>query len=128
MPTQSSPRAAPPKKRRLEVEDVGDVTVVRFNDRRILDERNIDVIGSQLMSLVTGFGRRRLLLNFAAVEALASTMAGKLLALYRAVEAAGGRLALCQVQPTTAEIFRILGLTRWVASYDHEQEGLASFE
>jgi len=35
----------PPRRRRLEVEDIGDVTVVNFVDRRILDEQNIQVIG-----------------------------------------------------------------------------------
>ena len=44
--------SAQPRRRRLEVEDIGDVTVVNFVDRKILDEQNIQVIGEQLFSLV----------------------------------------------------------------------------
>ena len=38
----------PPTQRRIESEEIGDVTVVRFVDRRILDEQNIQLIGDQL--------------------------------------------------------------------------------
>ena len=34
-----------PRRRRLEVEHIGDVTVVNFVDRKILDEQNIQIIG-----------------------------------------------------------------------------------
>src|SRR5438477_12328463 len=39
-----------PRRRRLEVEDIGDVSVVNFTDRKILDEQNIQAIGEQLCS------------------------------------------------------------------------------
>ena len=67
----------PPRRRRLEVEDIGDVTVVNFVDRRILDEQNIQVIGEQLFSLVDELGRRKVLLNFKNVEFLSSAALGK---------------------------------------------------
>ena len=60
--------SAQPRRRRLEVEDIGDVTVVNFVDRKILDEQNIQVIGEQLFSLVDDSGRRKVLLNFSNVE------------------------------------------------------------
>ena len=47
-----------PRRRRLEVEDIGDVTVVNFTDKKILDEQNIQVIGEQLFSLVDELGRK----------------------------------------------------------------------
>jgi anti-sigma B factor antagonist len=73
----------PPRRRRLEVEDIGDVTVVNFVDRRILDEQNIQVIGEQLFSLVDEVGRRKILLNFGNVEFLSSAALGKLIALHK---------------------------------------------
>ena len=45
-----------PKRRRLEVEDIGDVTVVSFTDKKILDEQNIQIIGEQLFSLIDELG------------------------------------------------------------------------
>ena len=50
--------SAQPRRRRLEVEDIGDVTVVNFTDKKILDEQNIQVIGEQLFSLIDELGRK----------------------------------------------------------------------
>ena len=69
-----------PRRRRLEVEDIGDITVVNFVDKKILDEQNIQVIGEQLFSLVDELGRRKILLNFKNVEFLSSAALGKKLA------------------------------------------------
>ena len=46
--------SAQPKRRRLEVEDIGEVTVVNFTDKKILDEQNIQVIGEQLVFSLSG--------------------------------------------------------------------------
>ena len=51
--------SAEPRKRRLEVEEIGDVTVVNFVDRKILDEQNIQIIGEQLFELVDSEGNTR---------------------------------------------------------------------
>ena len=37
-----------PRRRRLEVEDIGDITVVNFVDKKILDEQNIQMIGDEV--------------------------------------------------------------------------------
>ena len=70
---------AQPRRRRLEVEDIGDITVVNFVDKKILDEQNIQVIGEQLFSLVDELGRNKILLNFKNVEFLSSAALGKLI-------------------------------------------------
>lgn len=66
-------------KERLKVEQVGDVSVVHFLDKRILDEPTIQAIAEQLFSLVEQDGKRRLLLNFTAVEYMSSAALGKLI-------------------------------------------------
>ena len=76
--------------RRLEVEDIGDVTVVNFVDRKILDEQNIQVIGEQLFSLVDEEGRRKILLNFGNVEYLSSAALGKFITLNKKLQQSGG--------------------------------------
>ena len=60
--------SSPARRRRLELEPIGDVTVVNFVDRKILDDQNIQVIGEQLFSLVDEQGLRKILLNFSNVE------------------------------------------------------------
>jgi anti-sigma B factor antagonist len=83
-----------PRRRRLEVEDIGEVAVVNFTDKKILDEQNIQIIGEQLFSLVDDLGRRKILLNFSNVEYLSSAALGKFITLNKKVNAAGGRLIL----------------------------------
>ena len=75
----------PPRRRRLEVVEEGDVTVVNFIDRKILDEQNIQKIGEDLFSLVDELGRKKILLNFGNVEYLSSAALGKFITLNKKV-------------------------------------------
>src|SRR5213080_5143560 len=113
-----------PRRRRLEVEDIGDVTVVNFTDRKILDEQNIQVIGEQLFSLVDESGRKKLLLNFGNVEYMSSAALGKLITLNKKVQAAGGRLVLCNIDPQIYEVFEITRLDKFFNIEKEEQAAL----
>jgi anti-sigma B factor antagonist len=116
-----------PRRRRLEVEDIGDVTVVNFTDRKILDEQNIQVIGEQLFSLVDEAGRRKILLNFGNVEYLSSAALGKLITLNKKLQAAGGRLILCNIDPQIYEVFEITKLNKLFNIQKEEQAALQAF-
>jgi anti-sigma B factor antagonist len=116
-----------PRRRRLEVEQIGDVTVVNFVDRKILDEQNIQVIGEQLFSLVDEEGWRKLLLNFRNVEYLSSAALGKLITLNKKLQAAGGRLILCNIDPQIHEVFEITRLDRFFNIQKEEQAALQAF-
>jgi anti-sigma B factor antagonist len=119
--------ASPPRRRRLEVEDIGDVTVVKFVDRRILDEQNIQIIGDQLFGLVDEVGRRKLLLNFGNVEFLSSAALGKFITLQKKLQAANGRLILCNIDPDILEVFEITKLDKFFTITKDEQSGLQAF-
>ena len=115
------------RRRRLEVEDIGDVTVVSFTDRKILDEQNIQVIGEQLFSLVDELGRKSLLLNFGNVEYMSSAALGKLITLNKKVQAAGGKLILCNIDPNIYEVFEITKLNKLFNIQKEEQAALQAF-
>jgi len=116
-----------PRRRRLEVEDIGDVTVVHFTDKKILDEQNIQVIGEQLFSLVDELGRRKIVLNFENVEYLSSAALGKFITLNKKVSAAGGKLMLCSIDPTIYEVFEITKLNKVFNIQKDEQTALQAF-
>ena len=116
-----------PRKRRLEVEEIGDVTVVNFVDRKILDEQNIQVIGDQLFGLVDTEGLRKLLLNFGNVEYLSSAALGKLITLNKKLQAVGGRLILCNIDPQIYEVFEITKLDKFFNIQKEEQAALQAF-
>lgn len=113
--------------RRLEVSEVGDVTVVRFVDRKILDEANIQDLGQELFSLVEKDNRRKLLLNFNAVEFLSSAALGKLITLEKKVKSHGGKLKLSNIRPQIYEVFAITRLTKLFDIRDEEADALAAF-
>jgi anti-sigma B factor antagonist len=119
--------SAQPRRRRLEVEDIGDVTVVKFADKKILDEQNIQIIGEQLFSLVDELGRRKILLNFGNVEYLSSAALGKLITLNKKVNAVGGRLILCSIDPQIYEVFEITRLNKLFNIQREEQAALQAF-
>ena len=116
-----------PRRRRLEVEQIGDVTVVNFIDRKILDEQNIQVIGEQLFGLVDEEGCRKLLLNFNNVEFLSSAALGKLITLNKKLQAAKGKLILCNIDPQIHEVFEITKLDKFFNIQKEEQDGLQAF-
>lgn len=119
--------SAQPRKRRLEVEQIGDVTVVNFVDRKILDEQNIQIIGEQLFSLVDQDKCKKLLLNFGNVEYLSSAALGKLITLNKKVASSGGRLVLCSIDPQIKEVFEITKLDKLFKIKKDEQEALQAF-
>lgn len=113
--------------RRIEVSKTGDVTVVRFVDRKVLDEESIQELGKELFDLVEVQNRRQLLLNFANVEFISSATLGKLIVLDRKVKTAKGRLRMCQIRPEILEVFRITKLDKVFDIRDEEAEALAAF-
>jgi anti-sigma B factor antagonist len=116
-----------PRRRRLEVEQIGDVTVVNFVDKKILDEQNIQIIGDQLFSLVDEEGHKKLLLNFGNVEYLSSAALGKLITLNKKLQGAGGRLILCNIDAQIYEVFEITKLDKFFKIEKEEQTALQAF-
>lgn len=113
--------------RRLQASEVGDVTVVRFVDRKILDEANIQELGGELFKLVEEEKRKNLLLNFSNVEFLSSAALGKLITLDRKVKAAAGKLKLSNIKPEILEVFVITKLNKLFDIKDDEADALAAF-
>jgi anti-sigma B factor antagonist len=113
--------------RRLQVNDVGEVCVVRFRDQKIIEDINIQEWGQELFHLVDAESRLKLLLNFSAVDFLSSAALGKLITLDKKVKARSGTLKLCNIRPEIYEVFAITKLNRLFDIKDDESDALASF-
>lgn len=111
----------------LEVEQVGDVTVIRVTGKRLLETTQIDGMSQTLQRLAGDPGRSSMLLDFNTVEFLSSAVLAALLSLRKALRAHGGRLALCGLRPNVREVFAITGLEGPLNVYPSEQEALQSF-
>lgn len=116
------------RRRRIEVDEVSDVAVVRFVDKRILDEQNIQTIGEQLFSLVDDDGKKKILLNFENVEYLSSAALGKLITLNKKVKGTSGQLKMCNIKAEIYEVFEITKLNKVFPIYEDEEAALESFQ
>jgi anti-sigma B factor antagonist len=113
--------------RRVEISEVGEVTVVRFVDRKILDAANIQELGEELFGLVEQENRRSLLLNFSNVEFLSSAALNKLIVLDKKVKASGGVLKFSDLRPEIYDVFVITRLNQLFDIKPTESEALAAF-
>ncbi len=113
--------------RRLQVAEVGDVTVVRFQDRKIIDEAAIQELGSELFQLVDHEGVRKLLLNFSRVEFLSSAALGKLIMLDKKVKAQKGKLKLSNIAKGIYDVFEITRLNKVFDIKTDEADALEAF-
>jgi len=113
--------------RRLDVSEVGDITVVRFRDHKIIEDMNIQELGQELSQLVEVANRRKLLLNFSAVDFLSSAALGKLITLDKKMKAVGGVLKLSNIRPEIYEVFAITKLNRLFDIKEDEADALAAF-
>lgn len=116
-----------PDYRRINVSKTGDVTLVRFHDKKILDESMIEEFGSELFSLVDLDNRKAILLNFDGVEFLGSAALGKLITLDRKVKTGKGRLKLSNICPEILEVFEVTKLNRVFDIRPEEAEAIAAF-
>lgn len=114
-------------KRRISVTDVGEISVVRFSDRKIVDSANIEEMGEELSSLVEKEKRKFILLNFETVEFLSSAALNTLIRLDKKVKAAGGKLIMCGLRSEIMEVFKITRLDRVFQIKKTEAEGTDAF-
>jgi anti-sigma B factor antagonist len=113
--------------RRLDVNQVGDVTVVRFRDHKIIEDVNIQELGQEMFRLVETDGRQRVLLDFSSVDFLSSAALGKLITLDKKMKAHGGVLKLSNIRSEIYEVFAITKLNRLFDIRRDEADALAAF-
>jgi anti-sigma B factor antagonist len=111
--------------RRIKTTDSGQVTVVTFNDSKIIDEAEIQEFGQELYDLVERDGRKKIVLNFGHVEFLSSAALGKLIGFDKRVKQHDARLILTNIRPEIYEVFAITKLTKLFTIKDDEADALA---
>jgi anti-sigma B factor antagonist len=115
--------------RRIEVMNLsgsaGEVALVRFLDRKIIDAANIQELGEELFGLVEKEKKQNLILNFNSVEFLSSAALNKLIMLDKKVKAAKGKMRLCNLRPEIYEVFVITRLNQLFDIKPNENDALS---
>ena len=113
--------------RRLDVSQVGEVTVVRFRDQKIIEDINIEELGQELFRLIEVDHCNKILLNFSSVDFLSSAALGKMITLDKKMKSRGGDLKLSNIRPEIYDVFVITKLNRLFDIKDDEADALAAF-
>jgi len=103
------------------------VTVVHFTDAKVIDQRNINQIGAELMAMVDQRGVRKMLINMDTVQYLSSAVLGKLISLHKALRTNKGVLRLCSIAPPIYEVFEITRLNKVFDIHKSQDEALQAF-
>src|SRR5262249_34294605 len=102
-----------------------DITIVKL--RKVsphLDEENIQILGEQLFALVDKEGKKKVLLNFENVVFVSSGALGKLFTLNKKLQAAGGKLVMCNIAKEILEIFVVTKLDKFFRIYPDQYTAL----
>ena len=113
--------------RRLDVSDVGDVSVVRFRDKTIREDPGIQEVGRELFNLVDCDNRKKVLLDLSGVSFMSSAALGKLVTLYKKSHSNGSDLKLCGIRPEVVDVFAVTRLDRLFDIRVNESDGLVAF-
>jgi anti-sigma B factor antagonist len=112
---------------RLSIQREGDVTVIRFNDRNILDEASIQAIGEEILRHVEASPGPRILIDFTHVDHLSSAALGTLITVNNKVRQKDGQLRLCNIDPQIYEVFVITKLNKLFQIHKSAQDAMGSF-
>jgi len=112
----------------IETSQVNGVQVLRFRNAKILSEQSVRELGDRLMACIDAIpGSPRVAISFDGVNFLSSAGIGKLILLHRKIKERGGELKLCEIHPSTFDIFRVAHLHDYFDIRTDLNSALASF-
>ncbi len=107
------------------VQKTWDVTIVDFQEARLLEAAQIEAIGHELYKLVDEMDRKKLILDFTKVQYLASAAIGMLMTLHKKSTAIKGTFIICGLSRELMKVFEIMKLTKVFRFAPNEDEALA---
>jgi anti-sigma B factor antagonist len=116
-----------PAIQRLNIQQIGDVAVVRFLDPRITDPMEIEELGRQLYRVLELKNCSKVVVDFSPVEFLSSATIGKLISLHRKIKVCKWRLRLCNLRQEVRDLLHFCGLERVFEIREDQPAAIASF-
>jgi anti-sigma B factor antagonist len=113
---------------RINVNECDGALVVQFRDSKILEDRTIQQLGTELIDLIQGRTEPHLVLDFTGVKYLSSAALGKLITLRRKVDQLGGRLKLCEIDQDTMDVFKIAKLDDYFEIHTDQRTAIDSLK
>lgn len=90
------------------------LVLAKVAKERLLDPVAINSLGDALLDLLKRHPKISLVIDLADVAYLSSSMLGKFVALYKAIRAEKGRVAIAGVRPALLPLFKVTGIDRLI--------------
>jgi anti-sigma B factor antagonist len=116
-----------PATRHLDIDERGDVTIIRFRDERVTDPMEIEDLGRQMYNVLEYKNCDKVVIDFTPVEFLSSATIGKLISLNRKAKQCKTAVRLCGMQQGVRDIFHMCSLDRVFEIREDAKTALASF-
>ena len=113
----------------IELDNVEEVSVVKFKDQKVMDPGRIEQMGKELLTLVkededTG----NVLINFENVNFFSSAAINKLIVFEKRIRARGGQIRLSNLRPEVRDLFSYTNLDAMFEIKDEQSDAIDSFE
>ena len=115
------------KFRRIQTGKTGNIHLVQFTDKKILDDTVLDEIRTELTQLIGKASGPDVLLDFSNVEFMSSAMLGLLGQVHRKIAAGKGRLRMCGIRPEIMQVFKLTSLDKLFSIHKDAPTALATF-
>lgn len=96
----------------LLIQKISDVTVVTFQDARLLESQKLEALGEELYRLVDQMDRKKLIVDCTKVQFLASAAISVFVNLQKKSTAIKGTLIICGMRKDLMQVFEITRLTK----------------
>ena len=117
-----------PAPARIALDSEDGVTVVRFLDRQIMDDRLVREAFDQLDAAIPASQPLALILDLSGVNMISSAFIGKIVLLERRAQRSGGLLRLCELSRTVADVLHTTNLDRVLKIARDRREAREAFE
>ncbi len=104
------------------------IVLAKVMKERLLDAAAIASLAEGLNELVSRHPRMSLVLDLSDVAYLSSAVLGKLVALYKAVKADKGRIAITGVKPTLMPLFKVTQLDKMMQFFPDAEQAIKLYK
>jgi anti-anti-sigma factor len=112
----------------LMVQAYDKIVLAKVMKERLLDPPSIASLAEGLMELTQRHPRMNLVIDLADVGYLSSAMLGKLVALYKAVKADKGRIAITGVKKSLMPLFTVTQLDKMMQFFPDAEQAITLYK
>lgn len=110
----------------IELDNVDEVSVVKFTDEKVMDPARIEQMGNELLRISDSQDSEKVLINFSNVKFFSSAAINKLIVMEKRMRAKGGQVMLSNLRPEVRDLFDLTNLNDLFQIEDEQNTAIKS--